>query len=121
VEDLGQFGYLQILRSGKRYDFHLITPVDDNVARNVLSGFDLDNITWDNPLSINLLGVTVSNDESNWWNEVLELSHHFGGFGGLHVGEDTGQECDNSQHDTQVQVRQIFLVLLDTETDEAEE
>jgi len=49
------------------------------------------------------------------------LSHHFSGFGGLHVGEDTGQEGDDGQHNTQVQVREIFLVLLDTETNKAEE
>jgi hypothetical protein len=102
-------------------DFHLVTLENDYIAWDILTSLDLDDVTWNNHLGINLLWLSVPDNECYWWDEVLELSHHFSGFGGLHVREDTSQEDDGTKHNTQVQVGLILLVLLDTETDEAKE
>jgi len=72
----------------------------DDIAWDVLTKADLDDISWDNLLGINLLLLSVSDNESGWWDEVLELSHHFSRFGGLHVRENTCKDDDDNQHNT---------------------
>lgn len=58
---------------------------DNNITWDVLSTDEEDEITWDDIFGVNLLFLTVSDNVGNWWDEVFELCHHFGGFGGLCV------------------------------------
>jgi hypothetical protein len=106
---------------GSVVDFHFVGLEDANIAWDVLTTLDEDDITWDDVLGLDLGLFAISDNVSNWWDEVLELSHHLSGLGGLHVGEDTRKEGNDGKDDTEPQVGSIFLIGLDTVTNEAEE
>jgi hypothetical protein len=115
---------MDVLRfSGKRsiVDFHLIALVNNYIAWDVLTTLDDDNISWNDVLSINLLLDTISDNCSNWWNEILELCHHFCRFGCLGIRETPGQKGNSSKYDTEIQIGLITLVDLDTISNETKE
>jgi len=66
---------------GSVIDFHLVRFENADIAWNVFTTLDEDNITWNDELGVDLGFLAVSNDVGNWWDEVLELSHHLGRFG----------------------------------------
>jgi hypothetical protein len=76
---------LRLSGKGGVVDFHFVGLEDTDVARDVLTTFDDDDISWDDLFGINGLLFSVSDNGSSWWNEVLELSHHFSGFGSLGI------------------------------------
>ena len=102
-------------------DFHFVGLENADVAWDVFTTLDKDDITWNDVLGLNLGLSAISDDVGNWWDEVLELSHHFSGFGGLHVREDTSKEGNDGKDDTEPQVGSVFLIGLDTVTNETEE
>ena len=113
---------LRLTSEGGVVDFHLVGLEHADITWDVLTSLDLDDISWHNVLGIDLGISALSDDVSNRWDEVLELSHHLGRFGSLHVRENTGGERDSSQHDTKVKVRLVeTAVLLNTITNETEE
>jgi len=76
---------LRLSGKGGVVDFHFVGFEDADIAWDVLTTFDDDDISWDDLFGINNTNSTISDDGSSWWNEVLELSHHFSGFGGLGI------------------------------------
>jgi hypothetical protein len=76
---------LRLSGKGSVVDFHLVGLENADIARDVLTTFDDNNISWDDLFGINGLLFSVSDNGSSWWNEVLELSHHFSGFGSLGI------------------------------------
>jgi len=76
---------LRLSGKGGVVDFHFVGLEDADIAWDVLTTFDDDDISWDDFFGINNTNSAVSDDGSSWWDEVLELSHHFSGFGGLGI------------------------------------
>jgi len=76
---------LRLSGKGGVVDFHFVGLEDADIAWDVLTTFDDDDISWDDFFGINNTNCAVSDDGSSWWDEVLELSHHFSGFGGLGI------------------------------------
>ena len=70
---------------GSIVDFHFVGLEDADIAWDVLTTFDDDDISWDDGLGVDVGNGSVSDDGSSWWDEVLELSHHLSGFGGLGI------------------------------------
>jgi hypothetical protein len=98
---------LRLTSEGSVVYFHLVALEDADVAWDVFTSLDLDNVSWHNVLGIYLSISAISDDVSNRWDKVLELSHHFSRFGSLHVRENTSGECDGSQHDSKVKVSSL--------------
>jgi len=70
---------------GSVVDFHFVRFEDANIARDVFTTLDLNDISSNDRFSINFAFLTISDNVSNWWNKVLELSHHFSRFGRLSI------------------------------------
>jgi hypothetical protein len=106
---------------GSVIDLHLVGLEDDDIARDVLATLELDEVTRHHVSSLNLSGSAVSNDRTHGRDEVLELSHHLSGLGGLHVGEDTSGKGDTGEYTTQEEVILGGLVFLDSIGNETED
>lgn len=70
---------------GSVVNLHLVRSNDDEITWDVLTTLNLDKISWNDVLGINLLLLTVSDNVGGWWDEVLELGHHLGRLGGLSI------------------------------------
>lgn len=76
---------LRLTGKGSVVDFHFIGLEDADIAWDVLTTFDDDDVSWHEFFGINGFNFSISENSSSWGDEVLELSHHFSGFGGLGV------------------------------------
>jgi len=112
---------LGLTSEGGVVDLHLVDLEEDKIGGDVVTTLDLDEITLDELTGGEGAPLSVSADFGGLGDEVLEIIHEGGSLGGLHVGEDTGEEHDDSEHDTEVQVSLVFLVFLDGVSNETEE
>jgi len=110
--------------SGERsvVDFHFSGGEQDDIGGDVVSSLELDEITDSDVLGSNSLVLAVSDDISHLGDESLEIVHERLSGRRLVEGEASGDEHDEAEHDTQVQVGLILLlVLLNSESEETEE
>jgi len=100
----GHEDFNRLTSKGSIVDLHLVGLEDDEIARDVLTTLNADDIAGDHVLGGALSLLSISDDVTLGRDEVLELSHHFGGLGGLLIGENRGNEHDGSEHNTEVEV-----------------
>ena len=88
--------------SGQRcvVDLHFVRLVDDDIARDVLSTFDDNDVTWDNIFGIDGDLISLSNDSGLRRDKVFKLSHHLSRLGCLGIREATCKPGDDSKHNT---------------------
>ena len=106
---------------GSVVDLHLVGFEDDEIAGDVLTTTDLDDVTGDHFSGGNSSLLSTSNDVTHRRNEILELGHHFGRFGSLLIGENGGNEHDGSEHNTKIKVGFIGLVSLNAVSNNTED
>jgi hypothetical protein len=94
----------------------------DDIGGDVVTSLEVDDVTDGDALSSNGLIFSISDDISHLGDESLEIVHERFGGRGLCEGEASSYEHDEAEHNTQVEVRLIFLlVFLNGKTKEAEE
>jgi hypothetical protein len=105
---------------GSVVDLHLVGLEDDKIGRDVLTTLNLDDISRDHFFGGAFSHLAFSDDVTLGRDEVLELGHHFGGFGGLLVRENGGDEHDSSEYNTKVQIGSVSFIRLDNVSNDTE-
>jgi hypothetical protein len=106
---------------GSVVDFHLIGFEDNEIAGDVLTTLDLNDISGNHFFGGDTSLLAISDYVTLGRNEVLELGHHFGGLGSLLIRENGGNEHDRSEHNTKIKVRSVSLIFLDSVSDDTED
>lgn len=112
---------LSLAGQGRVVDLKFVALVQDDISGDAVSTLKLNNVTGHKFVSFSGFPDAVTADLTFLGDEVLEVIHEGGSLGGLRVGEDAGDEHDDSEHDAQVEVGLVGLVLLEPVGDKAED
>lgn len=104
---------------GSVVDLHLGDLVQDEIGGDEIALVDVDDVAWHQKGGLDLFKLAIAHNHAHLGDEVLEIVHQVGSLGGLGVGEASGDEHDECEHASQVQIGLVLLGLLDGVSDEA--